>query len=184
MMEKFAVGEKAPDSLWKNREKNGGNLIVGSEDGGWMIALRIYKPTLEEIELFNIEKMKVKIITTPEKDFLLTLLEFHENLSYELPFDPTLYSQEIQEKLLENNLVMIVIIDTCDGTIIKLRAATFPKEYEKVAKQFWRKIINKYGFGNYTINNEYYHALTTRYTARELLNMGKYIGDFGDTKNG
>ncbi len=178
-MEIFGVGEKAPDELWKNRESTSGRFVV--KYGEWVIVLCIHKPTDEERELFDVEKIKVKIITTPEKDFLLTLLEFNEDLAFELPFDPTEDTKEFQEKLLEKNLVAIVVIDSFDGTIIKLRAATFPKEYEIIAKQFWRKIINECGLGNYTVNNEYYKALINKYSLGELLDLGKYVGYFGDT---
>lgn len=179
-MEKFAVGKKAPKEVWKNLDPNSGNFSINHEDGGWFIFLRIYKPIDEEKEFFN-KEMKVKIITTIEKDFLLTLIEFDENLSYELPFDPTIYTRETQDKLLENNLVTIIIIDSSDGTIIKLRAATFPRKYETIAKPFWKKIINEYGFGNYTkINNEYYESLINKYSAKELLHIGKHAGYFGD----
>lgn len=43
--------------------------------------------------------------------------------------------------------------------------------------------MNEYGFGNYTINNEYYAALTNRYTPKELLSMARYVGYFGDEKD-
>lgn len=178
-METFVVGEKAPDRLWKNREPTSGRFVV--EYGGWVIVLCIHKPTDKEGELFSTEKIKVKIITTPEKDFLLTLLEFDEDLAFELPFDPTEYTKEFQEKLLEKNLVAIIIIDSSDGRIIEFRVATFPKEYEMIAKQFWRKIINEYESGNYTINSEYYDALINKYSSEELLDLGKYVGYFGDT---
>lgn len=178
-METFVVGKKAPDRLWKNREPTSGCFVV--EYGGWMIVLCIHKPTDKERELFCTEKIKVKILTTPEEDFLLTLLEFDEDLAFELPFDPTEYTKEFQEKLLEKNLVAIVIIDSSDGRIVEFRVATFPKEYEMIAKQFWRKIINEYGIRNYIINSEYYNALINRYSLGELLNFGKYVGYFGDT---
>jgi len=146
-------------------------------NGEMVLSLHMYNMNKSEILLFRKAKISVKIIH--ELDYLLTLIKFADSqLIFELSFDPTKYSDNRVDKLMNSNMLQIIGIESSSNIIKSLRIVSVPFKLFNLWITVWGNARNIPGY--VTKYDRWVNDLDKRYSLLDLWDRGTYIGKMGE----
>lgn len=170
---KVGVGEAF--NLFTSRVNTDCCIMEVMEDGIFTIVIFLNNMTTEEKRLLRFGKIRTRIIE--EDNFILPILQFGNNLIFEIEFNPFLYDDERRTLSGKSNLVNIIGVELTDYTVQTIRLANMPKKLYGKYITSWN-IADPLNFSEkYT---KWIDSLRNKYSVYDLWNIGVYVGYFGE----
>ena len=175
-MFKLEVGQ--PFELFYGRNMYGQTGCILELLTGGSYCLNIYLNNMEDEEKQVLKQNRIYVRVIRELDFVLTLFGYaNTSMVFEMFFDPTLYKDERVNDFLQSNMLLIVGIESNDGTIQTLRQISLPFKLFGLWNDAWN---NSKKQDNYSQKyKRWVEDLDKRYSIFELWKMGKEMGYLG-----
>lgn len=149
------------------------------DKNGFLLA--IYMADMSPLEARIISKEKISVRVFRDTPYLVyPVFRFGDSpIIIEMEFDPTLYGDDrAMQLVIDNNLVLVVGIDSRTNIVRALRLCNFPRRLRDMLITAWGMAFEMLGYSN--LYKKWTIDLKSRYSPYEIWERGIYAGKFGE----
>jgi hypothetical protein len=196
----FAIlkrGKKVPRTLWHPELTSDGAILEQGRDGAWFLFIYCSRITHEEQEVFRKNKIHTRFIQgkNPLSFMFLCQFEGHDELTFELYFDPILYAPDTyfdrKKAFFTHNTVTMICVDNKTGILKALRFMTWAQPLYSTCVRIWENHITAHENASHDnieksrlTYKHWQNNLQQQYHIMTLWEMGLDGGVFGEETKG
>ncbi|MCR8994685.1 hypothetical protein [Brevibacillus laterosporus] len=177
------VGQKFPlfsGSTESLKGKDGAHFEATDLNQGYFFCIHFTNISFKELKTFKESSISMRILQGNDH-MVIPMIKFGNAMTFEMVFDPTLYSDNRALQFTEtNNILTIFLIDSDTGVLKGIRKCNLPLKMIQICKSSWaRAIINPHFSEQF---NEWV-ARMSNYPVETLWERATYVGKLGETYN-
>lgn len=177
------IGTGKPFPYFKEQRKSysgvdGSSFEALPDNNGYIFSLFLNQPVEEEIETFGNRDIQIKIFK--EDIFVLPIINFGDQLLYEIIFDPTLYDDERALQFVKyNNILNLYLIDSSDFIVKAIRSANLPLRFIQICNKVWTEAMKDEEYSRKY--KQWVQELQGKYKTSQLWNQSEDCGKLGES---